>query len=126
METNKVKLLNNYQLYQLAQNELLDQETLTKVRQEFVLRNVSTIELKKLQQKYDTELIDSRKDLDANYRDPFYTAFAWRKHLRHLALLKTQGSKSDAKRYQTRFYLGVFIYLLIFVCLFVLYSKISL
>jgi len=112
-EANKVKLLNNYQLYQLAQNELLDQETLTKVQEEFAVRNISTIELKELKKQYDTTLEHARKELDANYWDPFYTAFAWKKHFKHLALLKTQGSKLEAKRYQIRFYTGIAVYMLL-------------
>jgi len=123
METNKVKLLSNYQLFQLAQNDRLDEETRRKVHEEFAIRNISALEIKDLKLRYNNTLDHSRKKLKANSWNPFYTAFAWRRHFNHLALLKTQGLKSEVKTYQTRFYLGLFIYMLLFSCALLLFSK---
>lgn len=123
MEINKVKLLSNYQLYRLVQNKRLDQETIAKVYQEFSFRNISTLELKELKRQYESTFGQTKKDVIAHYWDPFYTAFAWRKHFKHLALLKTQGSKSEAKTYQTRFYAGLAAYMLLFICALLLFRK---
>lgn len=110
MEPTKVKLLSNYQLFQLAQNELLDTETLTKVRKELEYRNIATIELKKLQQQHEAAFEATKKQVNTTFWNPLYTPFAWKKHFVHLAMLKTHGRTQEARSYRIRFYLGIAIY----------------
>jgi len=117
MSSNKVKLLSNYQLFQLSQNDSLDQETLTKVQNEFRVRNVSILELKQLQKQHEASFKKSKQKLDNTSWDPFYTAFAWKRHLKQIALIKTQGTTPQVKKYQFRFYFGICIYMLLFIVL---------
>ncbi len=117
MDTTKVKLLNNYQLYQMSKNKSLDDATQKKVYQEFLIRNISTIEQKELERRYQETFAETNKALDAASWDPFYTAFAWKKHFRQIALLQTLKRNKEAKAYQLRFYLGMLVYMLLFVSL---------
>lgn len=123
MQSDKVKLLSNYQLFQLLQNNSLDQETLTRIHYEFRARNISTLELKELQKRHEATFKESMQELDSNIWDPLYTAFAWKRHFKHIALLRTQGNKSVAKQYQIRFYVGVLIYMLLAILLILLVRK---
>ena len=116
MEPTKVKLLSNYQLFQLAQNELLDTETLTKARKELEHRNIATIELKKLQQQHEAAFEATKKQMNTTFWNPLYTSFAWKKHFVHLAMLKTHGRAREARSYRIRFYLGIAIYMLLLIC----------
>ncbi|TMM57334.1 hypothetical protein FEE95_12685 [Maribacter algarum] len=123
MDRTKVKLLNNYQLIQLAQNNILDKETLILVRKEITSRNISTIELKELQRRHDSSLDGAQAQLNENNWHPFYTAFSWKRHFKHIALLKAFGRNKDAKVYQLNFYVGMGMYMLIFVLLIFLIAK---
>ncbi|MFK7813753.1 MAG: hypothetical protein AB8B59_14760 [Maribacter sp.] len=123
MSTNKVKLLNNYQLFQLAENKLLDEETRARVHKEIVVRNISTIELKELKQRYDSSLDSVKAQLDENTWHPFYTGFAWKRHFRHIGLLKSHGRIKDAKDYQRNFYAGMVVYMLLGVVMIFLLRK---
>ena len=107
-------------MFQLGQNDSLDQETLTKIHNEFRARNVSILELKHLQQQYDASYEALREQLETNEWDPFYTAFAWKRHFKHISLLKTQGNKLRAKQYQLRFYVGIAVYMLLAILLILL------
>ncbi len=123
MQSNKVKLLNNYQLYQLVNNNLLDEETRNKARQELAFRNISTLERKQLERRYQSTFAKSNEELDAHTWDPFYTAFAWKKHFKKIALLRSFNRKSEAKTYQLKFYVGLLIYALLFILLIHLLGK---
>lgn len=121
--SNKIKLLNNYQLYLLVQNELLDEETLDTIRREFDLRNISTLEHKQLKRQYQETFAKSNKELDVHAWNPFYTAFAWKRHFKHIALLKTLKRKKEAQVYQMQFYAGLAAYMLLGVLFILLFSK---
>lgn len=123
MQSNKVKLLNNYQLYQLAQNNSLDEETLNKVHQELALRNISTIEQKQLEQQYQDTFAQAVEELETNAWNPLYTAFAWKRHFKYIALLKTFKRKKEAKTYQLKFYTGILIYVLLLILILFLLRK---
>lgn len=123
MDTTKVKLLNNYQLYQMSKNKSLDDATQQKVYQEFLIRNISTIEQKELERRYQETFAETNKELDAAAWDPFFTAFAWKKHFRHIALLQALKRNKEAKAYQLRFYLGMLVYMLLFILLLVFFRK---
>lgn len=123
MESNKVKLLDNYQLYQLGQNKYLDEETQMKVHKELVLRNIPTIELKEFERRHIATFDKPNEALAANTWDPLYTAFAWRKHFKHIALLKAFQRKKEAQVYQLRFYVGMAIYMLLFIFLLLLFRR---
>lgn len=115
MDTQKVKLLNNYQLYQLSQNRSIDAYTLDRVHQEFRLRNISPLERKELERRYKETFAQSNARLDTKSWDPLYTAFAWKKHFKQIALLRSFNRETEARVYQLRFYLGMGIYMLLLV-----------
>lgn len=50
-----------------------------------------------------------KETLDENTWNPIFTAFAFRKHFNHLALLQIQGRKEEAKTYLNKLYLGIVI-----------------
>jgi hypothetical protein len=120
MKSDKVKLLTNYQLFQLSHNEHLDRETLSRLKNEISSRNISEQELNELKQQYDETFIEVKGQIDASIWNPFYTAFAWKRHLRQIALLKTFGTKPEVSDYQIKFYTGLFVYMLIFIILLLL------
>lgn len=123
MDSTKVKLLNNYQLYQLSQNKSLDEDTLKKVYQEFLIRNISPLEQKELERRYRDTFAITKEELNAKAWDPFYTAFAWKRHFKHIGLLQTFKRDKEARAYQLRFYLGMLVYMLLFILLILFFRQ---
>ncbi len=117
----KFKLLDNYQLYQLIQNDSIDKFTLIEVKTEFNSRNLTEYEKSRIKNKYDINFTKLESQIDKNNWNPLYTAFAINRHFRHLAFLKIQGRKKEAKKYMIELYFGLAIYFgLIVVLIFIM------
>lgn len=54
MKPDKIKLLDNYQLFQLIENDSIDEITLSKLKAEFNSRNITEDEKLRFKQKYDS------------------------------------------------------------------------
>jgi len=108
--SNKIKLLDNYQLYQLIQSDSIDNITLTEIKTEFDSRNLSADEKLRIKKKYELNFTKLESKIDENPWNPLYTAFAINLHFRHLALLKTHGRKKEAKKYMIELYFGLALY----------------
>ena len=92
------------------QNESLDKSILNQLKMEFDSRNLPKNEKIRLQNKYELNHSEFNSVIEENNWSPLFTAFALNKHFRHLALLKTQGRKKEAKEYMTKLYLGLALY----------------
>ena len=123
-ESNKIKLLDNYQLHQLIENQSIDKSTLEKLKTEFNARNLSENEKNRLRNKYQLNHSKFGSEIEKNNWSPLFTAFALNRHFRHLALLKTQGKKKEAEKYMIELYFGLALYFaLIILLILVLKSK---
>ncbi|MBW1296283.1 hypothetical protein [Aquimarina litoralis] len=110
MEPNKIRLLDNYQLFQLIQSNSIDKTTVDKLKKEYNSRNINENEKLRLQQKYDLNFSKRDTELNMNQWDPLYTAFALNRHFRHIALLKALGRKKEAEKHMSRLYIGLALY----------------
>ena len=117
MNTNKIKLLDNYQLYQLMQSTSIDKSTLAELTSEYKSRNISPDEVLKIKNRYALQNSDFNSIIEGNTWNPIITAFAINKHFRHLAILKTQGKKVEAKSYMIKLYIGLMVYFVLFIAL---------
>lgn len=109
-KSDKIKLLDNYQLYQLIQNNSIDSNTRTKLKTELKTRNLSENEKIRLQNKYNLDHSKFNSEIEKNNWNPLFTAFALNRHFRHLALLKTHGKKKEAEKYMIELYFGLALY----------------
>jgi len=117
LKSDKIKLLDNYQLFQLIQNESIDEITLSKLKTEYNSRNITKDEKLRIKQKYDSFFLNQDFVLNNNQWNPLSTAFALNKHFRHIALLKVSGRKKEAKKYMIKLYYGLTIYSVIIILL---------
>ena len=123
-KSDKIKLLDNYQLYQLIESQSIDNNTLAKLKTEFNARNLSANEKDRIRNKYQLNHSKFGVEIEKNNWNPLFTAFALNRHFRHLALLKTQGKKKEAKKYMIELYFGLALYFaLIILLILVLKSK---
>jgi len=121
LKSNKIKLLDDYQLYQLIQNDSIDSNTLTKLKTEFNTRKLSENEKIRLLNKYQLNHSKFESEIEKNNLSPLFTAFSLNRHFRHLALLKTHGKKKEAKNYMIELYFGIALYFsLIILLIFIL------
>lgn len=112
MDTSKINRLDNYQLYQLLQNTLIDATTLAALKKEYASRNLSGYEQERLAQKYATNHTDVNSALEKKPLSPILTGFAYNTHFRHIAFLKSHGRKKEAKQHLLELYLGLALYFL--------------
>ena len=110
MKSNKIKLLDNYQLFQLIRNNSIDKGTLYELKKEYESRHINENEQIRLQQKYDLNFSKRDDQLNTNQWNPMYTAFALNRHFRHIALLKTLGRKKEAEKHMSGLYIGIALY----------------
>ena len=110
MKSNKIKLLDNYQLFQLIRNNSIDKGTLYELKKEYESRHINENEQIRLQQKYDLNFSKRDDQLNTNQWNPMYTAFALNRHFRHIALLKTLGRKKEAEKHMSELYIGIALY----------------
>ncbi len=124
LESDKIKLLDNYQLYQLISNDNMDKNTLSNLKTEYNSRNLSENEKMRLQKKYHLNHATFDTEIKKNNWSPLYTAFAINRHFRHVALLKTHGKKKEAKKYMIELYFGLVLYFtLVLLLLFIIKFK---
>ena len=124
LETNKINLLDNYQLYLLIHNDSIDPTSQKKLKTEYKSRNLSNKEKERLQNKYQLNHSSLNSEIKKNNWNPIFTAFAINHHFRHLALLKTLGKKKEAKKYMIDLYIGLILYFVfIFLMVFIIKSK---
>jgi len=62
LKSDKIKLLDNYQLFQLIQNESIDEITLSKLKTEYNSRNITKDEKLRIKQKYDSFFLNQDFD----------------------------------------------------------------
>lgn len=117
LELDKIKLLDNYQLYLLIQNKSIDEDTWVKLKEEIKIRDLSENEKLRLKNKYDLNQLNFNTEIEKNNWKPLFTAFALNYHFRHLALLKTQGKKKEAEKYMIELYFGLILYFCLIVLL---------
>lgn len=115
MNSNKIKLLDNYQLFLLIRNTSIDEETRAKLQSEFKNRDISNDVELRLNQKYGSTHPKQQQVIDVNNWDPILTGFAINRHFKQIALLKVAGNTREAKNYQLRLYAGIAIYFLLFI-----------
>jgi len=110
-DSKKIKLLDNFQLYALTQNNLIDAEIIKMTKAELDSRNISNYEKLRLKQKYE---LNSKNQQNGNseeiYSSPLLAGLFLNKNFRKLASLKIQGKKEEVKKLQSKIYIGLFIY----------------
>ncbi len=109
-DLDKIKLLDNYQLYQLIQNDKIDEDVHTNLKTEFNARNLPESEKIRIQKKYQLNHSSFESEIEKHNWNPLYTAFALNIHFRHLAMLKTLGKNKEAKKYMIDLYFGLALY----------------
>jgi len=109
LNTNEIKKLDDYQLFQLIQNTLLDKDLSRKLQVEFDSRNVAPENYTRLKQKHSIETNEMTNSV-SSVGNPIFTAFLLKKHFAYLAVLQTQGKKQEAQNYTWRLILGLAIY----------------
>jgi len=121
-DSNKIKQLDNYQLYQLIQNEALDKTTLSELRTEFNSRGISENEILRLKQKYELNHSKFNEEIEANTWNPIFTAFALKRHFKHVALLQTQRRKKEAVIYLWKLCLGIALHMVVVTILIIIFK----
>ncbi len=116
-EINKIKLLDNYQLYQLLQSDSIDKLTIEKLKKEFNSRNLTSHEKFRISNKYQQAHPELNSEVEENKLSPLFTAFALNTHFRYLALLKVKGKKKEVKKYMIELYIGLALYFALFILL---------
>jgi len=121
MEPHKIAHLDNYQLYQLLQNQAIDTSTLAVLKKEYASRNLSRYEQERLAQKYAAAHTDVNAALEKKPWSPILTGFAYNKHFRYIAFLKVHGRTQEAKQHLLELYLGLALYFLGFIAFLLLF-----
>ncbi len=116
IETTEIQHLDNYQLFKLIQQKSLDKALVLKLKQAYKIRNISSTEQLRLQNKYTAETASFYEDEEVVW-NPMFTGFALKRHLAHLAKLQVRGKKQEYKIYKRGLYVGVFIYFITLILL---------
>ncbi len=114
-DPDKIKLLDNYQLYQLIQSNSIDRGTLSTLRKEFNSRSLSNSEKSRIENKYQLNYFNHDSEIEKHNWNPLFTAFALNLHFRHLAALKNKKKKKEAKKYMIELYIGLALYFAIII-----------
>ncbi len=104
-----IKLLDNYQLYELIHGKLVDKEMLGLLKEEYQNRQLSTNEEIRLKQKYDVVHATFDKEIEKNNWNPLFTIFSLQAHFQHLAKLQIHRGKKEARIFMWKLYLGLFL-----------------
>lgn len=123
MDYDKVKVLDNYQIYQLIQNESIDKELVAVLQKEFDSRFINNIELNRLKAKYEDQFTEEKTSADTTNLNPVFTPFLLKTHFQNIAILKTNGKKKEAKTYQLKLNIGLILEGVIVVVLVFLYYR---
>lgn len=116
--SNKIKLLDNYQIYQLINNGKIDIETKNELKREFISRNLSEIEKERLSQKYQLNHLGLNCETASYKVHPLLSSFFLNRQFRNLAILKSKGKHKEARALMRNIYLGLFLcFIVIFLTL---------